>query len=102
MTFILNRTDDWATMPKKKILLRAVLWFIAMFILSAAIIVCVQAVYSSRGIDPSTLTRFGGDISTHMDKPVWRTVLLLIIIAPVAEEIIFRLGVSLKRQAVAL
>ena len=102
MKFIINRTNDWATMPKSKIFGLALAWFIAMFIISAIIIVIVNSIYNSMGIDPSKLTQFGGDVSTHKDKPLLRTVLLLLLIAPIAEEIIFRLGVSLKRQVVAL
>lgn len=89
-------------MPKKKILRLAVIWFIAMFFVSALLIAVCTAIYRIMGIDPKQLTQFGGDISTHFDKPVWQTVMLMLIIAPVVEEIIFRLGLSFKRQTVAL
>ena len=100
--FILNRTNDWATMPKRKIFGVALAWFIAMIVLSAIIIVVVTICYKSMGIDPAQLTQFGGDISTMKDKPLLRSILLLLLIAPVVEEIIFRLGLSFKRQTVAL
>lgn len=100
--FILDSTNDWETMPKSKIIKKTVSWFIAMFILSAAIIVGVTMVYKSMGIVPNQLTVFGGDVMAHKDKPVLQTILLLLIIAPVVEEIIFRLGLSFKRQTVAL
>ena len=102
MKFILDCTNDRATMPKKKILLKTIAWFLAMFFLSAIIITVVTKIYVSMGIEPSQLTKFGGDISTHKDKPLLRTILLLMFIAPIAEEIIFRLGLSFKRQTVAL
>ena len=102
MDFILDRTNDWATMPKRKIFGVALAWFIVMFVLSAIIIVVVTICYKSMGIDPSQLTKFGGDISTMKDKPLLRSILLLLLIAPVVEEIIFRLGLSFKRQTVAL
>ena len=102
MKFILNRSNDWATMPKSKIFVLALIWFIAMFVVSALIIVGVTAVYKSMGIDPDLLTKFGGDISTRKDKPLLQSILMLIIIAPLVEEIIFRLGLSFKRQTVAL
>ena len=102
MKFILNRTNDWATMPKSRIFKLALIWFIAMFVLSAIIIVGVTMCYKSMGIDPNQLTKFGGDISTHKDKPLLQTILMLIIIAPVVEEIIFRLGLSFKRHTEAL
>ena len=102
MKFILDCTNDRATMPKKKILLKTIAWFLAMFVLSAFIIAIVSNIYLSMGIAPSQLTKFGGDISTHKDKPLLQTILLLIVIAPLVEEIIFRLGLSFKRQTVAL
>ena len=100
--FILNRVNDRATMPESKILWVAFIWFVAMFMVSSAIIVGVGMIYKSIGINPEELTRFGGDVSTHKDKPLAQTLLLLLIIAPVVEEIIFRLGLSFKRQTVAL
>ena len=100
--FILNRTNDWATLPKKKIILKAVIWFILLTAVSIIALMLCQMAYMSQGIDPTQLTQFGGDVSTRMDKPVGQTILLLMVIAPIAEEILFRLGVSLKRQAVAL
>ena len=100
--FILNRTQDCETEPKKRILLRAIAWFIAMIVISTLIMVVCTAAYKMSGIDPQKLTQFGGDPRTHLGKPLWQTILLLIIIAPVVEEIIFRLGLSFKRQTVAL
>ena len=102
MKFILNCTDDWATMPKMKIIIKTAIWFVLLTVASIVAIIICQMAYMSQGIDPTQLTKFGGDVTTRMDKPVWQTVLLLLVIAPIAEEIIFRLGVSLKRQAVAL
>lgn len=102
MKFILNCTDDWATMPKMKIIIKTAIWFVLLTVASIVAILICQMAYMSQGIDPTQLTKFGGDVTTRMDKPVWQTVLLLLVIAPIAEEIIFRLGVSLKRQAVAL
>lgn len=102
MTFILNRTNDWAMLPKKKIFLKAVIWSILLTAVSIVALLICQTAYMTQGIDPSQLTKFGGDVSTRMDKPLRQTILLLMIIAPIAEEIIFRLGMSLKRQAVAL
>lgn len=100
--FILNRTNDWATMPKSQIFKLAFIWFISMIFLSTAIVTAVTMVYKSMGIDPSQITQFGGDPTTHKDKPLLQTVLLLLLIAPIVEEIIFRLGLSFKRQTVAL
>lgn len=102
MTFILNRTNDWAVLPKKKIFLKAVIWFILLTAVSIVAIMICQTAYMSQGINPSQLTKFGGDVSTRLDEPLGKTILLLMVIAPIAEEIIFRLGVSLRRRTVAL
>ena len=102
MKFIVNCTDDWATMSKKKIIAKTVIWFILLTVASIVAILICQMAYMSQGIDPTQLTEFGGNVATRMDIPVGQTVLLLLVIAPIAEEILFRLGVSLKRHAVAL
>ena len=100
--FILNRTHDWATMPKRKILGTAIIWFLAMIVLSSAIIIGITMIYKGMGIEPDRLTQFGGDIKAQQGKPLLQTILMLLVIAPVVEEIIFRLGLSFKRQTVAL
>jgi hypothetical protein len=102
MIFILDRTNDKAVMSYRKIFGLAALWLVVMFMLSSAIIVGVSMAYKSVGISPEQLTQFGGDVSTHKDKPLVNTLLLLLVIAPVVEEIIFRLGLSFRRQTVAL
>lgn len=102
MKFILNSTHDWATMPRKKIILKTTVWFILLTVAGIFAAILCQMAYMSQGIDPTQLTQFGGHVTTRMDNPIGQTVLLLIVIAPIAEEIIFRLGVSLKRRAVAL
>lgn len=102
MKFILNSTHDWATMPRKKIILKTAVWLILLTVAGIFAAILCQMAYMSQGIDPTQLTQFGGHVTTRMDKPIGQTVLLLIVIAPIAEEIIFRLGVSLKQRAVAL
>lgn len=89
-------------MSERRILGHAALWFVAMIMLSTAIIVGVGIVYKMMGLDPEQMTQFGGSVGAHKDKPLVRTLLLLLVIAPVVEEIIFRLGLSFKRQTVAL
>ena len=69
MKFILNCTNDWATLPKKKIILKAVIWFILLTVASIIPILICQMAYTSQGIDPTQLTKFGGDVSTRKDNP---------------------------------
>lgn len=102
MMFILNRTNDWATEPKPKILLRTIAWFVAMIVISTVIIAVTKIAYMVAGIDPNQLTKFGGDVSNRVNEPLVKSILLLLVIAPLVEEIIFRLGLSFRRQTVAL
>ena len=101
MKFILNRTDDWATMPKKKIIATAIIWYFVFLLVNVAIIIGVTKIYNDMGVNPNQLTKFAGSHSLFMDRPLWYIVMILLV-APVVEEIIFRLGLSFKRQTVAL
>lgn len=100
--FILNRPDDSLSMSRKQIIRIALKWFL--LLIGGAIvlrIVCVAA-YMSMGLNPMEMTKFGGDPTTHMAGATWKTLFKLMIIAPFAEEAMFRLGLSFKRTAVAL
>lgn len=100
--FILNRPDDRKTESKRKILLRAVLWFIALIIIGRILMIACVSVYMANGINPMQLTEFGGMASHWAGTPILKAMLWLIVIAPVAEEVLFRLGLSFKRHTVAL
>ena len=100
--FILNRPDDYLSLPKRKIIGTTLKWFV--ILMAGAIllrIVCV-AVYMSMGVNPMELTRFGGDPTNYIGKATWKTLLRLMIVAPLIEEVMFRLGLSFKRRTVAL
>lgn len=64
-------------------------------------VVCV-AIYMSQGVNPMELTKFAGDPTTRMNNASWQTIAQLLIVAPVLEEVMFRLGLSFKRATVAL
>ncbi len=100
--FILNRPDDWQVMPLKKRIITTVKWY---FILMAAAIVLrivCFACYMANGLNPTELTTFGGDPTNHTGGPFWKTFIFLMVVAPVVEEVMFRLGLSFKRRTVAL
>jgi hypothetical protein len=101
MAFILNRTDDRARMPKKRIIATAIVWYFIFLLINFAIILGVTCIYNKMGVEPGQLTKFVGDRSFHMDRPLWY-ISQLLLVAPVVEEIIFRLELSFKRQTVAL
>lgn len=101
-TFILNRINDNARHSTKWIVGYALLFWIVTRIAVAVIISICGAVYDMQGINPSELTKFGGDPSAAMNSssPVF-SLLMVLILAPLFEELVFRLGLSFKRWQVA-
>ena len=100
--FILNRPDDYLSLSKQKIIGTTLKWFVIMMAGAVALRIACIAIYMSMGVNPMGLTKFGGDPSNYMGNASWTLLLHLMIIAPLAEEIMFRLGLSFKRQTVAL
>lgn len=100
--FILNRPDDYLSLSKKSIIGTTLKWFVILIAGAVLLrIVCI-AIYMSMGMNPMELTKFGGDFTNYVGHATWKTLLKLMIVAPLAEEIMFRLGLSFKRQTVAL
>ena len=64
-------------------------------------IACV-AVYMMMGLNPMELTRFGGDPTNYAGSASWNLLLGMLLVAPLAEELMFRLGLSFRRHTVAL
>lgn len=100
--FILNRPDDFLSLSKKRIIGITLKWFAILMVGAILLKIVCTAVYMSRGINPAELTKFIGDPANYMGNATWKTLLHFIIVAPLAEEIMFRLGLSFKRQTVAL
>ena len=100
--FILNRPDDSQILSPGKIIGTTLIWFVILMLGAVLMRVICVAGYMTQGINPMELTRFGGDPTNYFGKPFWRVLLKLMVIAPVVEEVMFRLGLSFKRQTVAL
>lgn len=100
--FILNRPDDYLSLSKKKIIGTTLKWFVILMLGAVLLRIVCFAIYMSQGVNPMELTKFGGDPTNYMGKASWKILLRLIIIAPLAEEVMFRLGLSFKRKIVAL
>ena len=61
------------------------------------------AIYNRFGIDPEQITKFGGDPTTVKSVfSVGYGILMVLAIAPVLEECIFRLGLSFKKWQIAI
>lgn len=100
--FILNRPDDFKTLSRGKIIRTTLKWFFLLMVGAILLRVMCLAIYMSQDVNPMELTKFGGDPTTRMVNASWQTIALLMIVAPVLEEVMFRLGLSFKRATVAL
>ena len=100
--FILNRPDDYLSLSKKRIIGTTLKWFVILMVGAILLRIACVAIYMSMGVNPMELTKFGGDPTNYVGHATWKTVLKLMVIAPLVEEIMFRLGLSFKRRTVAL
>ena len=100
--FILNRPDDYLTLSRRKIFFTA-LKALVLLMLSAIMfrIACI-CFYMMQDINPMELTKFGGDPTFFFGNATWKTIVKLMIVAPVMEEVMFRLGLSFRHKTVAL
>ena len=100
--FILNRPDDSLSLSKRKVIGTTFLWLVILMGSAILLKIACTAIYMSMGLNPMEMTKFGGDPTNYMGHATWKTFLKLMIIAPLAEEVMFRLGLSFKRTTVAL
>lgn len=100
--FILNQTSDKYTKTTSQIVLKAFLWLIGLMAVGVILRVICFAIYMANGINPMEIAKFGGDPTTHMSNTTWMTILKLLLVAPLCEEIIFRLGLAFNRKIDAL
>lgn len=103
---VFSRLEDFETLSRKRIVLYAVLFFVATRIVSVVAIGFTGAFYKQMwGIDAMAALRFGGGIEglayEAMEKGVWPTLLMVLIGAPLLEECAFRLGLSFRKRDVA-
>lgn len=100
--FILNQTTDRFTKSTGQIVLKAFLWLIGLMAVGMILRVICVAIYMANGINPVEIAKFGGDPTSHMGNATWKTILKLLLVAPICEEIIFRLGLAFNRRIDAL
>lgn len=100
MKFILNRVNDRSTHSVRWIVVYGMLfWLITRIIAVVLLFVCVT-IYSYYGINPEELTKFAGmPDSLHHSFYI---IITMVLMAPLIEECIFRLGLSFKRWHIAL
>ncbi|MCR5244203.1 MAG: CPBP family intramembrane metalloprotease [Bacteroidales bacterium] len=100
--FILNRPDDYLSLSRGRIIATALKWLVILIACAGLLRIACTAVYMSMGINPMELTKFGGDPTNYAGRASWKIFVKLLLIAPLAEETMFRLGLSFKRRIVAL
>lgn len=100
--FILNRPNDYLSCTKRQIIWTTLKWMAILIVGSILLRIVCFAIYMSMGLNPMELTKFGGDATNYMGKASLKFLLYLLIVAPLAEEVMFRLGLSFKRWTVAL
>lgn len=103
MKFILSRNKDFETHSKKWMVGYAVLFWLISRIIVVILMGLTMSVYNQFGINPKELTSFGGDPEvTKASGGLLRGLLMVALIAPIFEELLFRYGLSFKRLAVAV
>ena len=100
--FILNRPDDHEWMSRGRILGTAIKWLLVLVGGAVLLRIACVAVYMSMGLNPMELTRFVGDPTNYVGSAPWNLLLGMLLVAPLAEELMFRLGLSFRRRTVAL
>ena len=102
MKFILSRNEDYLSHSKKWMLGHALLFWLITRVVVMLIMGCCMTIYQNYGINPHALTSFGGDPTvTKASSSIIRAILMMALIAPMFEEILFRFGLSFKRISVA-
>ena len=100
--FILNRPDDRETLSKGRIIANTLIWFFILLAGSFVLQTICMLIYGANGVIPTKLTQFGADPAFWTDQPLSQAILWCVLVGPLSEELIFRLGLSFKRLTVGL
>ena len=100
--FILNRSDDCDTLSKGRIIANIPIWLVILYAGYLVLYVICMLIYGANGVIPTKLTEYAADPFLWKEQPFLLTILWFLILAPLCEESIFRLGLSFKRLTVGL
>lgn len=100
--FILNRSDDCDTLSKGRIIANMLIWLIILNAGYVVLYVICMLIYGANGVIPTKLTDYYADTFFWKEEPFWQTILWFLIVAPLCEESMFRLGLSFKCRTVGL
>lgn len=100
--FLLNRPDDRDTQSKGRIIVNMLIWLVILYAGCQVLYVICMLIYGANGVIPTKLTEYRADPSTWTGRPLKQTILWVLVVAPLVEESMLRLGLSFKRLAVGL
>ena len=100
--FLLNRPDDRDTLSKGRIIANMLIWLVILYAGYVALYVICMGIYGAIGVIPTKLTDYAADPSLWTEQPFWQTILWALMVGPLSEELMFRLGLSFKRLTVGL
>ena len=100
--FILNRSDDCDTLSKGRIIANIPIWLVILYAGYLVLYVICMLIYGANGVIPTKLTDYYADPFLWKEQPFLLTIFWFLILAPLCEESIFRLGLSFKRLTVGL
>ena len=99
---LLNRPDYRDTQSKWRIFANMLIWLVILYAGYLALYVICMLLYGANGVIPTKLTDYGADPSTWTGRPLTQTILRVLVVAPMVEELMCRLGLSFKRLSVGL
>jgi len=102
---LLNRTDERATLTVRRILLNALIYFVVTRVAVALLIGAATLWYIGvNGFNPMAQLQFAGSPQQLVagESSMLMKVGMLLLFAPLVEELSFRLGLSFKRRDVAV
>lgn len=100
--FILNRPDDRGTLSKGRIVANMLIWLVILYAGYLVLYVICMLIYGANGVIPTKLTQYGADPFVWSGQSILHTILWVLIVPSLAEEVMFRLGLSFKRHTVGL
>lgn len=103
MKIIFSRVNDAETHSKKWVIGYALLFWLTTRILAVLMVVACSVIYESMGFTKGMFPVFGGvPTGAHTIGKLIYSLATVALIAPMIEELVFRLGLSFKKWQVAL
>jgi len=102
--FILSRVNDREFHSKKWIIGYALLFWLVTRILAGGLVAGCAAVYEHFGFTYDEMAKFASSAEqiANSTRPVWYILMMTLLVAPLLEEVLFRLGLSFRKWQIAV